>query len=79
MGFYALGVPLGHKWSPTGKAHGSLETLQGANIPYQRTNSPAGRTYGPLGSGQSVPFWPACRRLSFNSLRQALTLSLGMG
>jgi len=24
---------------------------QGANIPYQRTNSPTGRTRGPLGSG----------------------------
>ena len=90
MGLYAPGVPLGHKWSPTDKAPSSLETPQGANIPYQTTNSPAGGTHActpkcmfspktpmqtgisarrrsPPGSGQSVPFWPACRRLSFNS------------
>jgi hypothetical protein len=28
-----------------------ISTPEGANIPYQRTNSPTGRTRGPLGSG----------------------------
>ena len=40
---------------PHGKARGSKRRPQGANIPYQRTNSPTGRTRGPLGSGYEAP------------------------
>jgi len=38
--------------APWGKPMVPKRHLQGANIPYQRTNSLTGRTRGPLGSGE---------------------------